>query len=229
MPRTQRRASLWQSSRVVGQDGAYEPTDIEFDAEGATLRGWLYRPRSQTSPAPVVVMAHGYNCLKEFYLDKYAASIAAAGHVVLAYDHRNFGERDGEPRQELVPAAGRDRRRVGHAGNRRGTPAHVGACDHGAAAHDATARAVSRGSGEGQVEPGVAAVPPVPGPDPGQHVDRRHDPAEQHAELVRAPGGDAHHERRDADVPVERGQIDDRVHPLNDLAQAASNHCALLR
>jgi hypothetical protein len=26
-----------------------------------------------------------------------------------------------------------------------------------------------------------------------------------------------------------RGQIDDRVHPLNDLAQAGSNHCALLR
>jgi uncharacterized protein len=33
-------------------------------------------------------MAHGYNCLKEFYLDKYAAVIAGAGHVVLAYDHR---------------------------------------------------------------------------------------------------------------------------------------------
>jgi cephalosporin-C deacetylase-like acetyl esterase len=64
---------------VVGQDGAYEVTDAEFDAEGATLRGWLYRPRSQTSPAPVVFMAHGYNCLKEFYLDKYAASIAAPG------------------------------------------------------------------------------------------------------------------------------------------------------
>jgi hypothetical protein len=54
-------------------------------------------------PAPVVVMAHGYNCLKEFYLDKYAAAIAAAGHFVVAYDHRNFGESDGEPRQELDP------------------------------------------------------------------------------------------------------------------------------
>ena len=48
-------------------------------------------------------MAHGYNCLKEFYLDKYAAAIASAGHVVLAYDHRNFGDSDGEPRQELDP------------------------------------------------------------------------------------------------------------------------------
>jgi fermentation-respiration switch protein FrsA (DUF1100 family) len=48
-------------------------------------------------------MAHGYNCLKEFFLDKYAAAVAGAGHVVLAYDHRNFGDSDGEPRQELDP------------------------------------------------------------------------------------------------------------------------------
>jgi fermentation-respiration switch protein FrsA (DUF1100 family) len=81
----------------------FNVSDIEFDAEGTTLRGWLYRPRSQDSKAPVVVMAHGYNCLKELYLDEYAAKIAAAGHVVLAYDHRNFGDSDGEPRQELDP------------------------------------------------------------------------------------------------------------------------------
>ena len=94
---------MWHSGDVVGQDDAFEVTDIEFDAEGATLRGWLYRPRPLASDAPVVVMAHGYNCLKEFYLDQYAASVASAGHVVLAYDHRNFGESDGEPRQELDP------------------------------------------------------------------------------------------------------------------------------
>ena len=83
--------------------GADEVSDIAFDAEGVTLRGWLYRPTSARTPAPVVVMAHGYNCLKEFYLDKYAAEIAAAGHCVVAYDHRNFGDSDGEPRQELDP------------------------------------------------------------------------------------------------------------------------------
>jgi len=89
--------------RVVGRGGEYEVTDIAFDADGATLRGWLYRPHTSASAAPVVVMAHGYNCLKEFYLDKYAAAVASAGHVVLAYDHRNFGDSDGEPRQELDP------------------------------------------------------------------------------------------------------------------------------
>jgi hypothetical protein len=82
---------------------SYDVSDIEFDAEGSTLRGWLYRPRSAPPTAPVVVMAHGYNCLKEFYLDRYAEALASAGHVVVAYDHRNFGESDGEPRQELDP------------------------------------------------------------------------------------------------------------------------------
>ena len=91
------------SQTLVAQDGACEVADVEFDAEGTTLRGWVYRPQSAPSEAPVVVMAHGYNCLKEFYLDKYAAAIASAGHVVLAYDHRNFGDSDGEPRQELDP------------------------------------------------------------------------------------------------------------------------------
>jgi fermentation-respiration switch protein FrsA (DUF1100 family) len=82
---------------------SYEVTDVAFDAEGVTLRGWLYRPTSGRTLVPVVVMAHGYNCLKEFYLDKYAEAIAAAGHCVVAYDHRNFGDSDGEPRQELDP------------------------------------------------------------------------------------------------------------------------------
>jgi uncharacterized protein len=87
----------------MGQEARYDVADVEFDAEGTTLRGWLYRPRSDESAAPVVVMAHGYNCLKELYLDKYAEAVADAGHVVLAYDHRNFGDSDGEPRQELDP------------------------------------------------------------------------------------------------------------------------------
>src|SRR5438067_7559498 len=70
-------------ARVIDLNGAHEVADVEFDAEGATLRGWLYRPQSADSALPVVVMAHGYNCIKELYLDKYAAAIASAGHVVL--------------------------------------------------------------------------------------------------------------------------------------------------
>jgi dipeptidyl aminopeptidase/acylaminoacyl peptidase len=88
---------------VTDRNGAYQVADVEFDADGATLRGWLYRPDPAPPRSPVVVMAHGYNCIKELYLDRYAAAIASAGHVVVAYDHRNFGDSDGEPRQELDP------------------------------------------------------------------------------------------------------------------------------
>ena len=33
--------------------------DIEFDAEGVTLRGWLYLPDGGTGAAPVVVIHQG--------------------------------------------------------------------------------------------------------------------------------------------------------------------------
>lgn len=79
-------------------------TDVEFDAEGTMLRGWLYRPE-QAGPAPLVVMAHGYSAVKEMYLDRFAERFAAAGLAVLVYDNRNFGASDGEPRQEIDPWA----------------------------------------------------------------------------------------------------------------------------
>ena len=77
--------------------------DIEFNADGLTLRGWLYLPDGATKPVPTVVMAHGFSCLKEMFLDKYAETFAAAGFGVLVYDNRNFGDSDGMPRQEVDP------------------------------------------------------------------------------------------------------------------------------
>ena len=69
---------------VLSTEPAHEASKVEFDADGTTLRGWLYRPRGRAAIAPAVVMAHGYNCIKELYLDRYAAAFANAGHVVLA-------------------------------------------------------------------------------------------------------------------------------------------------
>ncbi|MCC7345878.1 MAG: alpha/beta fold hydrolase, partial [Variibacter sp.] len=80
-------------------------TDVEFDAEGTTLRGWLIRPEARREPCPIIVMAHGFSGLKEQYLDRYAERFAAAGLAALIYDNRNFGASDGEPRQEIDPIA----------------------------------------------------------------------------------------------------------------------------
>ena len=79
--------------------------DIEFDAEGVTLRGWLYLPDGSEGPVPTVVMAHGFSAVKEMYLDRFAEAFAAGGLGALVFDNRNFGASDGEPRQEIDPWA----------------------------------------------------------------------------------------------------------------------------
>jgi fermentation-respiration switch protein FrsA (DUF1100 family) len=77
--------------------------DVEFDAEGTTLRGWFYPADGAGTTAPVVVMAHGFSAVKEMYLDTYAAAFSAAGLNALVFDNRNFGASDGEPRLEIDP------------------------------------------------------------------------------------------------------------------------------
>ena len=77
--------------------------DIEFNAEGVTLRGWLYTPARAGAKVPAVVMAHGFSAVKEMYLDRFAECFAAAGLAALVFDNRNFGASDGEPRQEIDP------------------------------------------------------------------------------------------------------------------------------
>jgi fermentation-respiration switch protein FrsA (DUF1100 family) len=77
--------------------------DVEFRAEGVTLRGWLYSPDGADGPVPTVVMAHGFSAVKEMYLDRFAEVFADAGLAALVFDNRNFGASDGEPRQEIDP------------------------------------------------------------------------------------------------------------------------------
>ncbi|MET8611753.1 alpha/beta hydrolase [Streptomyces misionensis] len=80
--------------------------NIEFDAEGALLRGWFYEPQPAASPAPCVVMAHGWSSTKRMHLDRFAEVFAAAGLAVLVHDNRGWGESEaapGKPRHEIDP------------------------------------------------------------------------------------------------------------------------------
>ena len=83
--------------------------DIEFNAEGTTLRGWFYPAggagQGAAGTAPAVVMAHGFSAVKEMDLDKFAEVVAGAGLNVVVFDNRCFGASDGEPRQEIDPWA----------------------------------------------------------------------------------------------------------------------------
>lgn len=78
--------------------------DIEFSADGTTLRGWLYRPAGAARGLrPAILLSHGFSALKEQSLDRYADVFCAAGFICLVYDHRNLGASDGEPRGEIDP------------------------------------------------------------------------------------------------------------------------------
>jgi dienelactone hydrolase len=77
--------------------------DIEFNAEGTILRGWLYMPERAKGQVPAVVMVHGFSAVKEMYLDRFAEVFCEAGIAALVYDNRNFGASDGQPRQEIDP------------------------------------------------------------------------------------------------------------------------------
>ena len=77
--------------------------EVEFPSEGATLRGLLFLPESQTKSPPIVIMAHGTSATVYMVADKYAEGFSRAGLAALLYDHRNFGRSEGEPRQEINP------------------------------------------------------------------------------------------------------------------------------
>jgi uncharacterized protein len=77
--------------------------EVEINAEGIKLRGWMYVPDRVSGSVPAIVMAHGFSAVKEMYLDRYADVFSAARMAALVFDNRNFGASEGEPRQEIDP------------------------------------------------------------------------------------------------------------------------------
>jgi uncharacterized protein len=49
------------------------------------------------------VLSHGLTAVKEMHIGPYAEVFADAGLNALVYDHQNFGDSDGSPRQEIDP------------------------------------------------------------------------------------------------------------------------------
>jgi pimeloyl-ACP methyl ester carboxylesterase len=75
---------------------------VEFQSEGATLRGRLYIRTNSAEPSPVVIMAHGFSAtMNGMVADCYAEAFCEAGLAVLLYDHFSFGISDGQPRQQI--------------------------------------------------------------------------------------------------------------------------------
>jgi hypothetical protein len=76
---------------------------IEFQSQGATLRGFLLTPSDAKPPLPVIILAHGTSATIQMVAIEYARAFARSGFAALIYDHRNFGSSDGEPRFEINP------------------------------------------------------------------------------------------------------------------------------
>ncbi|MDA8124450.1 MAG: alpha/beta hydrolase [Deltaproteobacteria bacterium] len=81
--------------------------DVTFLSRQLRCAAWLYVPDdlAKGEKAPAIVMAHGFSCVKEQGLDRFADRFAAAGFVVLLFDYRYFGQSEGEPRGQLFPCA----------------------------------------------------------------------------------------------------------------------------
>lgn len=71
---------------------------VTFRSDGVELVGVLRVPDGD-APRPAVALTGPLTGVKEQVAGVYAQRLADAGYVTLAFDHRNFGESGGTPRQ----------------------------------------------------------------------------------------------------------------------------------
>ena len=75
---------------------------VSLNVGDLALAGDLFLPpEGGRAPAPAILMSQGFGAVKDMSVPPVAEALAAAGFVALLYDHRNFGESPGEPRQEV--------------------------------------------------------------------------------------------------------------------------------
>lgn len=76
---------------------------LEFESEGETMVGTLFRPDGADGPLPVVVAAGGWCYTKEIVIPHVARIAGAEGVQFFGFDYRGFGESGGARRQHLDP------------------------------------------------------------------------------------------------------------------------------
>jgi pimeloyl-ACP methyl ester carboxylesterase len=77
------------------------PTErVDFRSCGTRCAAWLTLPPGP-GPHPAVVLVHGLGATHDMMLPQYEQHFAAAGIATLAFDYRNTGSSDGQPRQHI--------------------------------------------------------------------------------------------------------------------------------
>ena len=76
------------------------PRKVEFVSDGAKLVGNLYLPQNYAAGKkyPAVIVSGSWTTVKEQMAGLYAEKLAGQEFITLAFDFRNFGESEGEPR-----------------------------------------------------------------------------------------------------------------------------------
>src|ERR1041384_8868234 len=73
---------------------------VDFRVRGTRLAAWLALP-PERGPHPAIVLVHGFGATHDMMLGQYEQHFAAAGIATLAFDYRNTGASDGQPRQHI--------------------------------------------------------------------------------------------------------------------------------
>ena len=73
---------------------------IEFLSGGLVIRGVLHLPNGK-APFPIAILGQGLSGLKEWTLPEMADALVQVGIAGLWFDYRNFGDSDGQPRDEV--------------------------------------------------------------------------------------------------------------------------------
>ena len=79
--------------------------DIDFDAEGVTLRGWFYTADGRPVRRPPSSWRTASRPSRRCTSTSTPRRSPRPGFNALVFDNRNFGASDGEPRQEIDPWA----------------------------------------------------------------------------------------------------------------------------
>lgn len=78
-----------------------EMKTVNFNSEGLNLVGNLYLPANfdESKTYPTVIVDGSWTTVKEQMQSLYAKKLTENGFITLAFDHRYFGESEGQPRE----------------------------------------------------------------------------------------------------------------------------------
>lgn len=82
-------------------DSSDKARSIEFLSGGLILRGVLRLPHGE-GPHPIVILGHGLGALKEWAIPDVVEAFLGVGIAGLSFDPRNYGDSEGEPREEIA-------------------------------------------------------------------------------------------------------------------------------